>query len=315
MFNLYNMNEENLYEILGVDKTASQEDIKKAYRKLSLIHHPDRNNGSAESTLLFQQIQKAYETLGIEDNRKKYDNQQTFRQNGNMNMNMNIDPSEVFNFFSRTMFNVGAGGGNANIPPFFNMENIKTGLMKPTPIIKHEEISLSKAYTGCTVPLQITRFVVENNIKRDETETIYVTIPKGIDNNEIIIIREKGNILADTNKGDIKLFIKINNDTEFIRNGLDLILNKTISLKDALCGFTFDMKHIDGRDFKINNMNGNVINNNYNKVIPNMGMRRSISSQLGPSNQDHIGNLIINFNVAFPTKLTDEQIAVLNKIL
>lgn len=208
--------------------------------------------------------------------------------------------------------------GSANHTPsfsFFNMENIKTGLMKPTPIIRHEEICLSKAYTGCTIPLQITRFVIENNNKRDETETIYVTIPKGIDNNEIIIIREKGNILADTNKGDIKLFIKINNDTEFIRNGLDLILNKTITLKDALCGFTFDMKHIDGRDFKINNINGNVINNNYNKIIPNMGMRRAISSQLGPSNQDHVGNLIINFNVAFPTKLTDEQITALNKIL
>jgi DnaJ-class molecular chaperone len=46
-----------------------------------------------------------------------------------------------------------------------------------------------------------------------------------------------------------------------------------------------------------------------------MGMRRSIPSQLGPSNQDHIGNLIINFNVAFPDKLTDEQISALSKIL
>jgi DnaJ-class molecular chaperone len=308
------MEEENLYEILGVDKTASQEDIKKAYRKLSLLHHPDRNNGSAESTLLFQQIQKAYETLGIEDNRKKYDNQRLFRQNGHTNMNMNVDPSEIFNFFSRNMFNMGAPGVN-NATQFFNMENIKNGLMRPTPIIKHEEITLSKSYVGCTIPLHITRFVVENNVKRDESETIYVTIPKGVDNNEIIIIREKGNILAETNKGDIKLFIKIINDTEFIRNGLDLILNKTITLKEALCGFSFNMKHIDGRDFIINNTNGNIINNNYNKVLQNMGMRRSIPSQLGPSNQDHIGNLIINFNVAFPDKLTDEQISALSKIL
>ena len=309
---------ENLYTILAVEKTASQEDVKKAYRKMSLLHHPDRNNGSEESKTLFQKIQHAYEILGDEDNRKKYDQPHLFRQHGhpmnmnpmNMNMNMNhmnIDPNEIFNFFSKNMF---GGAGMPGVPQFFNMENIRNGLMKPQPILKNEEITLSKAYTGCTIPLQITRWVIENNTKREESETIYVTIPKGVDNNEIIIIREKGNILADTNKGDIKLFIKITNDTDFIRNGLDLILNKNITLKEALCGFSFDMKYIDGREFKLNNGNGNIIHNNYNKVIQHMGMKRII-----PDNQEHIGNLIINFNVVFPEQLREEQITELSKIL
>jgi len=304
-----NVNEnENLYDTLGVEKSASQEDIKKAYRKLSLLHHPDRNNGSEESKILFQKIQHAYEVLGSEENRKKYDQPNLFSQ-----VNKNIDPSEIFNFFSRTMFGMGqpqVPGGMP--PPFFNMENLNAGLMKPQPILKNETLSLSKAYTGCTVPLQITRWIIENNTKREETETIYLSIPKGVDNNEIIIIREKGNILSETNKGDVKIFIKIENDTEFIRNGLDLILNKTITLKEALCGFSFDMKYIDGREFKLNNGNGNIIHNNYNKVIQNMGMKRSISH---PATQEHTGNLIINFNVAFPDRLSDEQIASLNTIL
>jgi len=313
-----NTTDEDLYGILSVEKNASHEDIKKAYRKLSLQHHPDRNNGSEESKNIFQKIQHAYEILGDEDNRKKYDQPQLFRQQqGHMNMNsFPIDPNEIFNFFSKNMFgggmppgiNVMHGGGG--MPQFFNMENIRSGLMKPQPILKNEEISLTKAYTGCTIPLQITRWVVENNTKREETETIYVSIPKGVDNNEIIIIREKGNILADTNKGDVKIFIKISNDTEFIRNGLDLILNKTITLKEALCGFSFDMKYIDGREFKLNNGNGNIIHNNYNKVIQHMGMKRVV-----PDNQEHVGNLIINFNVAFPEKLNEEQIVALNKIL
>ena len=189
-------------------------------------------------------------------------------------------------------------------------DSVNVRLYSSLPILKNEEITLSKAYTGCTIPLQITRWVIENNTKREESETIYVTIPKGVDNNEIIIIREKGNILADTNKGDIKLFIKITNDTDFIRNGLDLILNKNITLKEALCGFSFDMKYIDGREFKLNNGNGNIIHNNYNKVIQHMGMKRII-----PDNQEHIGNLIINFNVVFPEQLREEQITELSKIL
>ena len=147
--------------------------------------------------------------------------------------------------------------------------------------------------------------IIENEIKREETETIYIPIPLGIDNNEIIILREKGNILSDTNKGDIKIFIKIQNDTDFIRNGLDLVLNKTISLKDALCGFVFDLKYLDGRVFKINNTTGNIIANNYNKVLKGMGMRRD----------NHIGNLIINFTVTFPEKLTNEQMDSLREIL
>jgi DnaJ-class molecular chaperone len=297
---------DNLYETLGVDKTSSTEDIKKAYRKLSLLHHPDRNNGSDESKGRFQKIQHAYEILGNDEKRKQHDQPQPHMFQHHPGMNIN--PNEIFNFFSQNMF----GGG---VPPgaqFFNMENVRNGLMKPQPIIKHEELTLSKAYTGCTIPLQITRWIVENNTKREETETIYVTIPKGVDNNEIIIIRDKGNSLADTNKGDIKLFIKIVNDTEFIRNGLDLILNKTITLKEALCGFSFDMKYIDGREFKLNNGNGNIIHNNYNKVIQHMGMKRAVNPQMS---QEHTGNLIINFNVAFPEKLTEEQITGISKIL
>ena len=90
-------------------------------------------------------------------------------------------------------------------------------------------------------------------------ETLYVSIPAGIDDNEIIVLKGKGNMIDEANKGDIKVFVKIKNNTEFVRNGLDLTYHKTISLKDALCGFSFDLKYIDGRTFKINNGNGNVI--------------------------------------------------------
>jgi DnaJ family protein A protein 2 len=173
------------------------------------------------------------------------------------------------------------------------------------PIIKTETISLSKAYTGFNMPIEITRWIVENDVKREETETVYLPIPKGVDNNEIIIMREKGNILSEHNKGDIKVFIKIQNDTEFIRNGLDLCLNKTISLKDALCGFAFDMNYLDGRIFKLNNTVGNIVTHNYNKVLQGLGMKR----------EEHVGNLIINFNVTFPEHLSETQVEALRAIL
>ena len=185
------------------------------------------------------------------------------------------------------------------------MEGLRSKMMKPVPIIKTEEIQLSKAYNGCKIPLVINRWVVENGVKKEESETVYIQVPKGVDDNEIIILREKGNALSQTNVGDVKIFIKIINDTGFIRNGLDLILHKTITLKEALCGFAFDLKYVDGRIFKITNNSGNIITNNYNKVINNMGLTR----------EDHVGNLVINFTVEFPSNLTVEQIEGLGKIL
>jgi len=327
----------NFYEILGVPETASQEDIKKAYRKLSLQYHPDRNANSPESTLKFQSISAAYDVLGDEDKRRQHDMQSKMQGNmqfgpggGGMPFHMpfahnmggggmptffttstngDFDPSDILNFVSNNFFGGGGGGikidGNGIRVGNFTMDNIKQRLAKPTPIIKTETITLGKAYTGYNMPIEITRWIVEGDVKREETETIYIPIPRGVDNNEIIILRDKGNILSEHNKGDIKVFIKIINDTEFDRNGLDLTLNKTISLKDALCGFTFDMHFLDGRIFKINNNVGNIITNNYNKVIQGMGMKR----------EDHVGNLVINFNVIFPDQLSAEQIEGLQRIL
>jgi DnaJ-class molecular chaperone len=323
----------NFYEILGVSETASQEDIKKAYRKLSLQYHPDRNSNSAESTTKFQSISAAYEIIGDENKRRQHDMQSKMQGGGGMafpfahgmhsgngmptffttSSGGDFDPSELLNFVSNNFFGGNGGGGGIKIDGngirvggnVFTMDNIKQRLAKPTPIIKTETITLSKAYTGYNMPIEITRWIVENEIKREETETIYIPIPRGVDNNEIIILREKGNVLAENNKGDIKVFIKIQNDTEFVRNGLDLIMNKTISLKDALCGFTFDMTYLDGRIFKLNNNVGSIITNNYNKVIAGMGMKR----------EEHVGNLLLNFNVVFPEQLTLEQIEALQKIL
>ena len=313
----------NFYEILGIHESASQEDIKKAYRKLSLQYHPDRNNNSPESTAKFQSISTAYETIGDEQKRQQYDMQSKMQfAGGGVNNgggmpffttsnNSDFNPADILNFVSNNFFG-GHGGGikidgngirmGGNV---FNMDNIKQRLAKPTPIIKTETITIQKAYTGYNMPIEITRWILENEVKREETETIYIPIPKGVDNNEIIILREKGNILSENNKGDIKVFIKIQNDTEFVRNGLDIILNKTISLKDALCGFVFDITYLDGRNFKINNTVGNIIANNHHKVLQGFGMKRD----------NHIGNLIINFNVIFPEKLKEEQIEALQKIL
>jgi DnaJ-class molecular chaperone len=173
-------NHENLYEALGVSKTASQDEIKKAYRKLSMELHPDRNNGSQESTEKFQKIAAAYDVIGDESKRQQYDMQGRFHfstnspQGGGFNpfAGMGMNPNDLFNFFTGNMQGgsngVGTGGvgtGGVGGQPhmqFFTMDQLHRNMNKPVPIIKNIELTMSKTYTDSNVPVEITRWIVEN---------------------------------------------------------------------------------------------------------------------------------------------------------
>ena len=86
--------EENYYKLLEVNNDAPFEEIKKAYRRLSMIHHPDKNGNSEESTIKFKQLASAYETLSDEEKRMMYD---MGMRGGNAPFEMNINPFDIFN--------------------------------------------------------------------------------------------------------------------------------------------------------------------------------------------------------------------------
>ena len=143
-------------------------------------------------------------------------------------------------------------------------------------------------------------------MKITELETFYLTIPQGIDNNEVIIVRDRGHVLNEEIKGDLKFIITVENNSCFIRQGLDIIYKKTISLKESLCGFTFDLKHLNGQNISLNNnTNITIIKPNYKKLIPNLGFIRD----------NNTGNMIIDFEIEFPDTLKEEQIKSLSEIL
>lgn len=318
----------NFYEILEVQNNASTEEIKKSFRRLSLKYHPDKTKGDDSK---FKEINEAYSVLSDNQQRQEYDmklsgnpftqgNHMPFNPDDIMNMFFNIHRQNEPNingvhempFFNMFHGNVGVPGGMPNIQIFrngvpVNMNNINNSnnLQKPTPIIKSIEITLEESYNGCKKPLEVERWIIQGNIKNIEKETIYVSIPRGIDENEIIILRDLGNIVSDTIKGDIKVSIKIVNNTQLIREGLNLFYNKTISFKESLCGFTFDLPYFNGKTFKVNNLGGNIICDGHKKIIQELGMVRD----------EHKGSLIINFSVTYPSTLSSEQIEALEKIL
>ena len=299
---------QNYYKVLGVNENATQEEIKKAFRKASLKNHPDRGGNKEE----FQKINGAYQILGDPEKKREYDNQlkNPFMRGGGFNINGG-GPDDIFKMFFGNNVPFGFPGG-PNVQIFQNGRPVNINqLRKPTPITKTITITMEEAYEGINKPIEIERWIHSNGVKKVEKEKIYVHIPSGIDNQEIIILKDKGNIMNENATGDIKIFVTVKNDTDFVRDGLNLIYKKKISLKEALIGFNFDVKHLSGKTYCINNNNGKIITPQYTKVIRNMGMRRERQHPAPPIT----GNLIIVFDIIFPEELTEEQMKTIGECL
>jgi DnaJ family protein B protein 4 len=318
------------YDILGVSREADDTTIKKAYRKLSLEFHPDRNP-APEAKARFQEISEAYEHLSDPQKRAEYDMMQA--GGGGIHMNMwgmggmggspiPGMPAEIFHM----MFGGGMGGmfggggaGGANIHVFengvpFTMHMNGGGfhpfqqhpLQKPPSIIQNVQITFEQSFSGCTIPVSVEKWMQTANVRTNVTEVMYLTIPAGTDNKEVIILSDCGNTINEQVKGYVKFVIDVQNTSPFVRQGMDLVYRKQLTLKEALTGFSFEVPHVSGKMLAINNKtNSTVVSPQYKKVIPNLGMTRN----------NHSGNLIIEFDVAFPETLTKEQIEKLVEVL
>ena len=260
----------SLYDLLGVPSNASMEQIKKQYRKLSLEFHPDRPGGNAAK---FKEINEAYEQLYDDTKRNQYD--QTQRT------------PDLFEFLS-PMFN----------QPFMQM-------MRSPPLDVMLELTLDQAFTGGKIPVTIERWVHIQNVKQSEREKIYVDIPRGVDTHECMLIAGRGNMGPTGELGDVRIIFLVKNNTKMERRGLDLWYTHNITLKEALCGFTFQLEYLRGQTLQLNNPAGNIVSPYYKKIMPEMGMNRD----------DQNGNLVIAFNVQFPTVLSETAIETIKTLL
>ena len=308
-------NFENPYKVLNLSNNASAEEIKKQFRKMSLKYHPDRSpddNGE-----MFKKIQAAYEILGDDEKRNEYNK---LKQMGipfdpqNLHGGGMFDPSMLFEMLFSKHPGVGPDAdlwGDFNsfteMAPgvhIFHGHNKPRSSMIPPPISINLSISLQEAFEGGTMNVEIERWVKNGDKQIQEIENLYFKLHEGVDDNEIITIKERGHSLNNVH-GNVQIHININKHDLFERDGMNLIYHKTINLKESLCGFSFDLKYLNNKVYKINNQPGNIIPHMYEKVIAGLGMQRD----------DTKGNLIIKFSVEYPEKLTSEQLTALNKVL
>lgn len=294
--NYDNMNYDIYFNILNLSRCATLNDIKKAYRLLSIKHHPDKNGNSSSD--MFNKINDAYSILT-----RNYD---TIKRNEKKQVNelVNSSTTNSANNCANISANSGNGGNNCG------NSGANTVIYKYTnssyeDIIINLSLNYNEAYNGCNKPIIVERKIIVNNVIGHEKETLYVQIPKGIDNNEIITLLNKGNSYVNNgvSHSNVKIIIVLKPHELFQRNGLDILYIKSISLKDALIGFSFMLNHINNKSYNISCTE--IVHFNYEKIINNMGFVRD----------SFVGNLIIKFNILFPTSLSLDTKKQLAKLL
>lgn len=268
----------NYYQTLGIDKNASDDDIKRAYRKMAMRHHPDRGGDQAE----FQKIQEAYSVLSDPTKRQQYDNpqpQQHFHQ-----FHGGIPPG--FEDLFR-QFGVNFGFGNGFQTPRNRTLNLQT------------TISLEEAFNGKELIANII-------LPSGREQIINVKIPPGVTDGVALRLREIGDdSIPNSPRGDVHLTISVSPHAEFQRQDDDLIKEVSITAFDAMVGCTLPVYTIDRRllDVTINpgTQHGTMLS------IQGHGMPNVNDSRFK-------GRLLLKIKVTIPV-LTEEQKELIQKAM
>ncbi|XP_061341550.1 uncharacterized protein LOC133287880 isoform X3 [Gastrolobium bilobum] len=259
------------YEILEVDKNATDEELKKAYRKLAMKWHPDKNpNNNKDAETKFKQISEAYEVLSDPQKRAIYDRYGEGGLKGGMS-----SPDAGGASFFRT--------GDGPTVFRFNPRNANT--------IFAEVFGCCSPFGGMGMGMGVGVVGFRKTLPVEEILTI--EIQPGWKNGTKITFLEKGNEQPNVIAADLVFIIDEKPHSVFTRDGNDLVVTHKVSLAEAeaLTGSTIQLTALDGRALTI--VVNNVIDPNYEEVISGEGM--PISKD--PSKR---GNLRIKFNIEFP---------------
>ncbi|KAK2976952.1 hypothetical protein RJ640_028755 [Escallonia rubra] len=319
------------YRLLQVDRSAAEDELKKAYRKLAMKWHPDKNpNNKTEAEARFKEISEAYENKTsswkvLNDPQKRI----VYDQYGEEGLKGQLPPPDArgpgrprsaddifedFFGFAPPFEGMRGGGGMRDSSGGFGNDiygsygeeggggggSINGSVpCKAPPIENILPCSLEELYKGTNKKVKISREIADTRGKKmKEDEILTINIKPGWKRGTKITFQEKGNVQPNFIPSDLIFIIDEKPHPVFTRHGNDLVVTLNIPLSEALTGSTVRLTTLDGR--KLITPINSVIHPTYEEVVPREGMTM-------PKDPSKKGNLRIKFNIKFPTSLTTEQ--------
>ncbi len=306
--------EKDYYKILGVEKGADQETIKKTYRKKALKLHPDRNQDNPKAEEQFKELSEAYAVLSDPEKRKQYDmfGTQGFNQRykaediyrgSDINdilrdMGFGADLfSRIFGGGQKMHFKSGpstrATSGFAGGPAAGGFDFSYFGEHgKGTDLVYELPVTLEEAFSGANKIVAFRR-------ADGQMERVSVKVPQGVDNGTKLRLAGKGEKSPQGQgaDGDLIIKIKIQDHKLYARNGSDLEMDYQVSFSQAALGETVEVPTIEGKTLAV-------------KLKPGAaaGSRLRLKGHGMPAFKGKArGDLFVRMQVAVPKQLTDKQ--------
>jgi curved DNA-binding protein len=300
----------NYYEILGVTKDASNDEIKKAYRRLARKYHPDLNPGDKSAEEQFKDIGEAYEILSDEDKRIEYDRFSSFwKQKGFNPRNARV----------KTKTNGGGADGSYVQYEDFNsfVDNLRTRRQTPSTTTESARVKSSDPYrpgttkrervitqpsrrdveAKLTLPLEKAYRGGRERIRLEDGRSLEVDMPSGMINGQRIRLKGQG-----INGGDLYLKIGISPNFFFEIQGIDLYCQIPITPSEAILGSAVEVPTIDG-----------LVKMTVPKGVRS-GQRLRLANKGYLDGQGNRGDQLVEIQIVLPKNISDEERELYEKI-